>query len=430
MKRNWMFVAMLVIATASIPEGMAQVQSGSGSELATPTWSYIWTDSTAQNNFRCLAVKGGKIFGGTDNKNLQVTSDMGKTWYEKGPQNGLNIPFGIVDALLVLPSGSILLCARNGVYKSNDDGESWHVVCADGGYALLRTRNGVVFCGKGNGGIYKSTNEGEAWTVAADSVLSTISYFTGFIETRGGVLLAITDSYKTADGIFRSTDGGKTWTQSNKGLSETNFVSIASDSKSSPEKIFAAGYSNGVFVTEDGGLNWFPVAELPERRGGAVFSTSQAFYFGFCIWNREAVYQLISSAYRSSNFPLGFMVLSGCQYDDRHDLVGTHNGVLLATYPQVTAVEKQVPISFSLSQNYPNPFNPSTTIQFSLPNRVNVNLTVYNTLGQIVETIVSGELSSGIHQYVWNAGNMPSGIYFYQLKANTFTETKRMLLVK
>jgi len=423
-----MFVAMFVIATASIPEGMAQVQ-GSGPELALPTWSYIWTDSTAQNNFRCLAVKGGKIFGGTNNRNLQVTSDMGRTWYEKGPKNGLNIPFGRVDALLVLPSGSVLLCADNGVYKSTDDGENWYRV-TDGGYALLRTRSGIIFCGKGGDGIYESTNDGETWVMAADSVLSPTSYFTGFVETRGGVLLAVTQSYKVADGVLRSTDGGKTWTQSNKGLSETNFVSIASDPRSSPEKIFAAGYSNGVFVTEDGGLNWFPVAELPEKYGGAVFSTSQAFYFGFCVWNREAVYQLVSSAYRPSNFPLGFMVLSGCQYDDRHDLVGTHNGILLATYPQVTSVEKQVPTSFSLSQNYPNPFNPSTTIKFSLPTRTTVNLKVYNTIGQIVETLVSSEMESGTHQIIWNAGNMPSGMYFYQLKANTFVETKRMLLVK
>jgi photosystem II stability/assembly factor-like uncharacterized protein len=422
-----------VIAAAFIPEGMAQAQvQRSGPELALPVWSYAWTDSTAQTNFRCLAMKGTKMFAGTDDRYLQVTTDMGKTWSEKGPKNGLDIPFGRIDALLVLPSGGLLLCADNGVYKSDNDGENFRRVCADGGYALLRTRNGVIFSGKGGGGMYKSTNDGETWIVSADSVLSPTVYPTGFVETRGGVLLATTQSYKVADGVIRSIDGGKTWIRSNKGLSETNLVSIASDSKSSPEKIFASGYSNGVFVTEDGGQSWLPVAELTEKRGGSVFSTSQAFYFGFLADKREPLYQFVSGAYGSSNFPLGFMVLSGCQCDDRHVGIGTHNGFLLGTYPQITKVEDPaVPSSFSLSQNFPNPFNPSTTIRFSLLTRTNVNLKVYNTIGQVVETLVSSEMESGIHQVIWNAGQYPSGMYFYQIETSTgFKEAKKMLLVK
>ncbi len=89
-----------------------------------------------------------------------------------------------------------------------------------------------------------------------------------------------------------------------------------------------------------------------------------------------------------------------------------------------------IPSVFDLKQNYPNPFNPSTTIEFSLPNRVNVNLTVYNLLGQKIVTLVDGELNVGTHRVVWNAGNKPNGIYFYQLEASTFTETKRMVLMK
>jgi flagellar hook assembly protein FlgD len=59
-----------------------------------------------------------------------------------------------------------------------------------------------------------------------------------------------------------------------------------------------------------------------------------------------------------------------------------------------------------------------------------VNLTVYNTLGQVVETIVSGELSAGVHQHIWNAGRMPSGAYIYRINAGKYSAVKRMLLVK
>ncbi|MEK7651487.1 MAG: T9SS type A sorting domain-containing protein [Patescibacteria group bacterium] len=89
-----------------------------------------------------------------------------------------------------------------------------------------------------------------------------------------------------------------------------------------------------------------------------------------------------------------------------------------------------LPAEFSLSQNYPNPFNPSTTIEFSLPKRAIVNLTIYNTLGQIVETLISSEMEAGAHQVIWKANNIPSGTYFYRLIANNFVETKKMLLMK
>ncbi len=91
---------------------------------------------------------------------------------------------------------------------------------------------------------------------------------------------------------------------------------------------------------------------------------------------------------------------------------------------------KSLPTDFSLSQNYPNPFNPSTTIEFSLPKRAFVNLTIYNTLGQVVETLVSSEMEAGAHQVIWKANNIPSGTYFYRLIANNFVETKKMLLMK
>ena len=89
-----------------------------------------------------------------------------------------------------------------------------------------------------------------------------------------------------------------------------------------------------------------------------------------------------------------------------------------------------IPKSFSLSQNYPNPFNPSTTIEFSLPKRAFVNLTIYNTLGQVVKTLVSSEMESGTHRIIWKANNIPSGIYFYRLNAGNFVETKKMILMK
>lgn len=88
------------------------------------------------------------------------------------------------------------------------------------------------------------------------------------------------------------------------------------------------------------------------------------------------------------------------------------------------------PRSHHLLQNYPNPFNPSTTIQFTVPKRGYVLLTVFNTLGEEVATLVNTEMSPGAHSSTWNAEGMASGIYFYQIQAGEFVQTKKLLLLR
>jgi hypothetical protein len=87
---------------------------------------------------------------------------------------------------------------------------------------------------------------------------------------------------------------------------------------------------------------------------------------------------------------------------------------------------------FQLYQNYPNPFNPATTIKYSVPadENINVKLVVFNTLGKEIATLVNQGQGSANNQILWDASNHPSGVYFYQLQAGEFTETKKMLLIK
>ncbi len=85
---------------------------------------------------------------------------------------------------------------------------------------------------------------------------------------------------------------------------------------------------------------------------------------------------------------------------------------------------------FNLNQNYPNPFNPSTTISFSIPETDFVTLIVYNSIGQEVVKLIDSELSAGTRQVQFNAANIPSGTYFYRLRAGNFVQTKKCLLIK
>jgi flagellar hook assembly protein FlgD len=89
-----------------------------------------------------------------------------------------------------------------------------------------------------------------------------------------------------------------------------------------------------------------------------------------------------------------------------------------------------IPKNYELQQNYPNPFNPNTTISFNLPKATNINLSIYDINGQLVSKLIDGQVSSGFHKVNWNASNYSSGVYFYKLTTNGFSDTKKMMLVK
>lgn len=124
--------------------------------------------------------------------------------------------------------------------------------------------------------------------------------------------------------------------------------------------------------------------------------------------------------------------------------IGEAGTIINTTYPGITSIEteredKPFPSGFSLSQNYPNPFNPTTKIKFSIPQNVrretaNVSLKIYDVLGREIATLINEEIrqgrTAGEYEVEFNAENLPTGIYFYRLKAGDFIQTKKMVLLK
>jgi hypothetical protein len=103
--------------------------------------------------------------------------------------------------------------------------------------------------------------------------------------------------------------------------------------------------------------------------------------------------------------------------------------VEMATYDGAPVAAKNVPTSYALHQNYPNPFNPKTTLAFALPTGGDYSLTIYNVTGQKVASF-AGTAEAGIHSVDWDAADMASGVYFYKLDTDEFTDTKKMVLLK
>ncbi len=103
-------------------------------------------------------------------------------------------------------------------------------------------------------------------------------------------------------------------------------------------------------------------------------------------------------------------------------------------YSPVIEVDVNAPNEYTLYQNYPNPFNPSTTIEYSLPEKADVTISIYTAIGELVTTLVNGTIESGYQKVSFNASNLTSGTYIYQIKAvgaeRTFVDTKKMILIK
>ncbi len=98
--------------------------------------------------------------------------------------------------------------------------------------------------------------------------------------------------------------------------------------------------------------------------------------------------------------------------------------------PSAVEYEEILPKEFSLSQNYPNPFNPNTSIQYVIGSRQFVTLKVYDVLGNEVARLVNEDRSAGSYKINFDASNLSSGIYFYQLKTGKFIETKKMIYLR
>ena len=122
-------------------------------------------------------------------------------------------------------------------------------------------------------------------------------------------------------------------------------------------------------------------------------------------------------------FQLGSSAVSGDQYwIDR--VVMEKIGSTPSTPPD------QAPAGYALLQNYPNPFNPSTTIRYALPQRSQVTLMIFNTLGQQVAILVNGEIEEGYHEVKFDAAGLASGVYFYRLQAGDYAQMRTLCLIK
>jgi photosystem II stability/assembly factor-like uncharacterized protein len=319
------------------------------------------------------------LFASTDPGSVFYSSNDGESWIETGLRNKF-----LLDLTVAGPE--LFACTSFGAFYSSDKGESW--VERDSGMAstfitgMLFDSSSVLAATWGKGA-YVSTDRGLLWT-SLDNGL-TGSYVEGFFMYHNH-LYANTES-----GLFRSTDHGAEWQRLATAWPENReglHLAFAS-----PEQIFASSSSNGLYLSTDYGTSWLPMNDgLPSVHLLPIAVHDSFLYGGMwgSLWRRPL-----------STLTVGVSTDSG----------GARQG-------------------FDLTQNYPNPFNPSTTIRYGLPQRSHVLLTVFNTLGQQVATLVQQEEEAGYHDVRFDASGLSSGVYFYRLTAGSFVQTRKLLLLK
>ena len=287
------------------------------------------------------------------------------------------------------------------------------------------TNEGVCcppFCTHSAGAVYKTTNGGMNWSgsysrasfsvffldsingwassVSASDIPPAFSYFskttnagstwqdirvdTAYYESRHLQFLNLSTGYVQRQGLKKTTDGGFTWFQPN-GAATQNYSNHFFVNASTGWCVGNAG----IIRTNDGGANWTPQTSVAMT--AVHFFNEQT---GWAVGRSGRIFKTIT----------GGTVSAG--------------------------VATETANSFELFQNYPNPFNPATSIQFSVSHKSEVRLIVYDMNGKEVSTLVSARLQAGMYNTRFDAGDLPSGVYFYKLRTETTSAVRRMVLIR
>jgi photosystem II stability/assembly factor-like uncharacterized protein len=434
-----------------------------------------WTQLLNQNNFNVralLTTSEGDIISGNYYSGIFISNDNGNSWVEKN--TGINNS-DITDVYAT--TAGTIFCSRfsldyshggvyrsfddgnsweklntgtnnpnaraffedsqgniyagdNSLYRSSDNGENWQIVNSGMGlfYCFTQSPNGTIFTGTSDNGIFRSTDNGLTWN-HSNTGLTILTIFT-LTTTNLGTILA--GSFE--GNIFRSTNNGISWETINT-LHNSTVLSLYTTNNNITYAGLNADFNNSILKSSDDGLSWEAVVSFPVR--GAIVDINQNSIGDIFVASKyDGVYRsqdngnswLLISNEGISNLRIQTMSISM----DGYIYIGTWRGSLFKSIHSTTNVESTnyLPKDFLLNQNYPNPFNPSTSMQYTIGSRQFVTLKVFDLLGREVAILVNEEKPAGEYEVEFNGVNLPSGIYFYQLNAEQYSETKKMVLLK
>lgn len=405
------------------------------------------------------------------------SEDSGNSWELMTKVPSLNLyKIQSVDENFVIAGGfnGVLLTSENG-------GEDWSSSYAysDGKCPTIRDihfiNRDVGFLARYNRVVSKTTDGGNSWTniLKDTSDYGFTIYGVHFIDEDYGFAAG---EYDNEDVIYKTTDGGENWDIKAQIYGE-EFRDIAFGNKNNGA---AVGRDMLLIHTDDSGESWdvpeiydvptdkignnlYSVKFYDENLGLAVgrklilkTTDGGASWYYVDIEDLSASLDDICFISEDKWVTLGsksiyHSITAGEDWNDVSDeevferslnsISVTENGDLLAVssnstiykLDQITGIEDEynpVLVNFKLKQNYPNPFNPETNIEFSIPKNGYVELKVYNSIGEEITTLLANQVNSGKHRISFDGSQLSSGVYFYMLKYEDRSITRRMILMK
>ena len=366
------------------------------------------------------------------------TFDGGNSWHKSGQitnEKLTSISFSDNVHGWIVGTNSVFLKSVNG-------GIGWTIDTipdCDNLFAVDFVNNNVGLVAGYYSKISKTTDSGETWMLQPINFSHTIDFSSLFmVNDNTGYACGIYRSYFPTIGIiFKTTNGGTNW--------DSLFV-INTEFKSIFFKDSLNGWAVGTgttIQTTDGGITWNNVSI-----GGGndiFFATNMK---GIKVSNDALGSDITITTDGGNTWVQQTRISDPYLYaayivDNNYWVAGMYGTILFCNNPIVTNIDLDTdkdehPTEFRLYQNYPNPFNPVTKIKYTIPKVETrhgsslyvVMLKIYDILGTEIVILVNEEKSAGEYEVEFNGSRLPSGIYFYQLKVGTYTETKKMVLIK
>ncbi|KXK51132.1 MAG: hemagluttinin repeat-containing protein [Chlorobi bacterium OLB5] len=359
--------------------------------------------------------------GGNQNGVIFKTTDSGSNF--TSVPTGTSIWF--LD-IFFLNQQTGYACGQNGyIVKTTNSGSSWNVV-----YQAANFMHSIRFVDQNTGYavgftyVYKTVNAGLTWNAMPNNY-SNYLLGTSFVNTNTG--------YICGDGglIAKTTDGGFSWQTIMNGGSDYFEEIVMTNTLTG----YAAGKYGRILKTTNGGTNWFAQnTTTNDWLLDLYFINSNSGWA--CGMNGRIVYTVNGGETWTTQYVPTISTIRQIHFvtPDTGYAV-TDNGMILKTYNAgnptgITQINSELPSKYSLKQNYPNPFNPSTKINFSIPKSGFVSLLIYDNLGKELTTIINQVINSGNYEVNFDSGNLGSGVYYYRLITEDFTETKKMIILK
>ncbi len=374
---------------------------------------------------------------GTQHRRSQLVAPIGKmnpfvtngnVYDQPAPENSTGI------FQLAMERDTLYLQNRHQLFRSTDSArtfnlvrEAWSMV----GEIISIGPSGMFTTGSDT--IFRSLDHGLTWqpfvlTGHGNEYIESIWQFGNGLMFASAFSTGSPGIYPVIAALFRSTDNGETWKTTD--LTNQNYLTMAKLN----ETYFAAS-EYGLYRGELSGTLW----KMPINFTEAYFIMSLAAVentlYVSCL-NNGNIFAVTNGGLTNTLYNDGYRgILTGelLAVDSYLFLTTQTNGLWRRDLNDRYSNEwnqSAVAADFHLEQNFPNPVNPTTVIRYSLPTATQVRLTIYNTLGQEVSTLVNGIQDAGYKLVKWTAAAMPSGVYFYRLQAGQFSETKKLLLLR